>query len=302
MIRVVLVALAAVPFLSGRADAALVYEAGHHAIVAARNDGAHPRVIAHGFSPQLSPGGRLVAYFTSGRNGDRLSVVRRDGHHRHVLLTGWSFDGPGVAWSPDDRYLVAAWNGAPPPVVARLVDVRRRTVRRITQDWDYAGATFAPDGDMFVLETAGSGDRVVDDELRLVDVAPGKKKRYFADGNAALWGLRGIAYEAGRRLLLRKHVDEQPETILGRQAFPIDWSADGNRLLAWENSQFTRQAVLIDLSPRTVRRVKEPIFPVALSRDGSDVLGEMDGDVVERTSDGTIRLLASDATSPSWTK
>ena len=302
MVRIALAALAAALLLVPSADAVLVYEAGpakRHTIVAARNDGSHARVVAHGTAPQVSPTGHLIAFFKVRRDGDRLYVVDNRGRDRHLLAR--SFWGPGVAWSPDDRYLVADPSGELPNYGARLIDVRRRTARRVKAEGIYDGASFTPDGKAFTLNMGSFASARVAGDLRQVDPAT-RKSRAIGEGDEPRWGTRGLAYNFYDELLLRKHLDERPETILDREAYPVDWSADGNRLLAWEESRLARQAVIIDLSPRRIRRVQEPIFPAALSRDGRKVLGEMDGDVVERSGDGAIRVLARDATHPSWTK
>lgn len=306
MIRVALAALAAILAFAAPADAVLVYQRGagdDTVVVAARNDGSHARVVAHGFGPQVSPSGRLIAYFTGRCASDCVHVVDRRGGHHH-LLSRWSWYVDGVAWSPDERYMVVESSrhfGAP----ARLIDVRRNTSTDIKSggDQEYGGASFTPDGsavDVAMLIVSSSGST---GDLRHVDIETGKG-RWIGGCDTPLWGRHGLACNDDDQyeLVLRKHLDEDPETILRRNAYPVDWSANGNRLLAWEYSRLARQAVLIDLSPRTIRRVWEPIYPVALSRDGEEVLGEMQGNVVERASNGAVRVLAPDAASPSWTK
>jgi hypothetical protein len=301
------VACALALLLPGEASAVLVYQRGtgdDAVVVAARNDGSHARVVAHGFGPQVSPRGRLIAYFTRRCAQDCVHVVDRHGGH-HQLVSRWSWYGGGVAWSPDERYIVVESSrhfGAP----ARLINVRRNTSTDIKCgcDQEYGGATFTPDGRAFdiamvIVSSSGSAGY-----LRHVDIDTGKGRWIGCCGEDPLWGRHGLAYNDDDQyeLVLRKHLDEDPETILRRNAYPVDWSADGNRLLAWEASPLAHQAVLIKLSPRTIRRVKEPIFPTDLSHDGKKVLGEMDGDVVERSGNGTIRVVARGATSPSWTK
>lgn len=260
-------------------------------------------MIAHGYAPHVSPTGRLVAYFTGRCSPDCVHVVDRHGDH-HELVSRWSRYYGGVAWSPDERYVVVEsyrHYGAP----ARLINVRRNTSTDIESEGsqEYGGASFTLDGSavdvaMSIVSTSGSYS-----ELRHVDIRTGKG-RWIDCGNTPLWGRHGLACNDDDQyaLVLRKHLDEDPETILRRNAYPIDWSQDGNRLLAWEDSRLARQAVLIDLSPRRIRRIWDPIYPRALSRDGEEVLGEMHGDVVERGRNGAVRVLAPGASNPSWTK
>src|SRR5436305_13615535 len=68
------------------ASAVLVYERSKNPdyppreIVAARNDGSAPRIIARGDGPQVSPSGHRVAYFASS-DGEDLYVVGIRGRH-----------------------------------------------------------------------------------------------------------------------------------------------------------------------------------------------------------------------------
>jgi hypothetical protein len=305
VIRIALITVFTVLLLAAPADAVLVYQAKegtHPVVVAARDDGSHARVVAHGYRPQVSPRGRLIAYFQIGdRTGNRLNVVGTHGDHRHLLASRTDSDS-GVAWSPDDRYLTVAPSlDFDYPV--RLVDVRKGTTKRMRADAEYAGAGWTPDGTALTIWSAISSSSGVTDFLTHVKVASGERQPLDEEGAFPLWSRHGLAFEGDSGgLLLKKHLDEGPETLLAREAYPVGWSANGNRLLAWEHSRFAQQAVLIDLSPRTIRRVKEPVFPTALSHDGKKVLGEMNGDVVERSGNGTVKVLARDATSPSWTK
>jgi hypothetical protein len=207
------------------------------------------------------------------------------------------------AWSPHDRYLVVGDD----PSDALLVDVRRRAKTHVPVGGMYAtftGASFDPDGSMFAVS---AGTVQGGEPLKAVDLAT-LNRRSLGEGIAPLWGEHGVAFLHDRRLMLRKHVGGEAETLLQRNAWPRDWSADGNRLLVYEDSSLARQPVLIDLSPRRIKRLRG-FFPYRLSRDGREILGaagghigETDGDVVVREPDGTLKVLARNATGPSWTK
>jgi hypothetical protein len=308
MIRLSLGALAASVLLATPAHAVLVYKGEpvngrSGSIIAARNDGSDTRIIGRGVAPRVSPNGHKVAYIHPAVEGDQLFVVGNRGRHRHLLAApAWDigpFRAP-LAWSHDGRYLVApnARGGA------WLVDVRHRTKTHIRAGGDFFGASFDPGSTMFAV--AGSS-KTHEETLRAVD-AETLERRRLASGATPVWGSRGLAFSRGDLLLLRKHFGERAETLLRRRAFAFDWSADGNRLLAYEESSLAREVVVIDLSPRRIKRVRH-LFPGDLSRDGTEILGQaggspngVDGDIVVAKLDGTSKVLATNATTPSWTK
>jgi hypothetical protein len=273
-------------------------------IIAARNDGSDTRVIGRGGAPRVSPGGHKVAYIHTALSGSKLFVVGNRGRHRHLLaaptLDTGPYSGAPIAWSHDERYLVApdARGGA------WLIDVRHRTKAHIRAGGDFFGGSFDPGSSMFAVS---GNSRTSEETLRVID-AETLEKRRLADGSTPIWGSRGLAFSRGDRLMLRKHFGERAETLLRRRAFAFDWSADGNRLLAFEESSLAREVVVIDLSPRGIKRVRN-MFPAELSRDGTEILGqaggspdETDGDVVVGKLDGTLKILATNAARPSWTK
>jgi WD40-like Beta Propeller Repeat len=298
--RLLLASIAAALLLAAPANAVLVYQQGgegHDApIVAARNDGTDTRLVAHGFAPSLSPSGHRVAYLRRGPDAYQLYVVGNRGLHRHRVAFRVFDTGPfpSIAWSPDDRYLIVA----DPHGGAHLVDVRKRTSRHVKAGGDYGGASFTPDCDEFAI-CGIPGARGSD--LREVDLKT-LAHRSMGDGCSPIWGRRGLAFERPNRLLFREHIGDRAEALLHRHAFPIDWSADGARLLAYEQSPMADHPLLIDLSPRHLTQIHEPIFPRDLSRNGQEILGESDGDIVVRKSDGTLQVLAASGVRPSWTK
>jgi hypothetical protein len=308
MSRVMVATVLAVLALVTSADAVLVYQGKpangrSGSIVAARNDGSDTRIIGRGVAPRVSPNGHKVAYIHPGVEGDQLFVVGNRGRRRHLLAAPTWDIGPfraPLAWSHDGRYLIApnARGGG------WLVDVRHRTKTHIRAGGDFFGGSFDPGGPMFAV--AGLS-RTRGETLRAVD-AKTLERRRLAGGATPVWGSRGLAFSRGDSLLLRRHFGERAETLLRRRAFAFDWSADGNRLLAYEESSVAREVVVIDLSPRRVKRVGH-IFPGDISRDGTEILGqtggspnEADGDIVVAKLDGTFKVVATNAGRPTWTK
>jgi WD40-like Beta Propeller Repeat len=302
-------ALAAAP----PAAAVLVYQSTEtrqgserHVVVAARNDGSHARVVAGGFAPSVSPDGRLVAYFTTGRSGIDLYVTRTEGGATprlliHAKAYHWGYL---LLWSPDSRFLLAPRLSGPG---AYLVDVRRGT-RRLTPTRQYAGAAFSPDGSRIVLDEAFDCDDCSD---RLVLLRSGSlEKERTIRGFGPAWGARGLAFARRNRIMIVRDIDSQPKTLLSADRevlVPVDWSASGRRLLAVTATRFptaTFRGLLVRRADGAATEVPYAFRTVvALSRDGRTILGESPGsDVVSVAADGTERVLARRARRPSWTK
>ena len=301
--RLVVTTALAVLAPAAPAQAVLVYQApqpstgGDAEIIAAKNDGTDARLIAQGIGPRVSPGGHKVAYV---KGNESLWVVGNRGRRRHLLSKHVYDTGPFVplAWSHDERHLIApSTTGG-----AWLVDVRDRTKTRIRLSGEFFGASFNPDGSMFAIARASA----VRSTLAAVDL-PTLERHPLGEGTGPLWGRHGVAYAGADGLMLREDLDERPETLLRRYAFPVDWSADGRRLLA-QNSYLARQAILIDLHPRRIKRLKHRIIPAQLSRDGTEVLGrtgpanQASGNIVVRKPSGRVMVVATNADRPSWTK
>jgi hypothetical protein len=309
-----LVALGSLAFAAS-ASAKLAYQRLGEAhtsegIYVARDDGSHPRRVIGGYYPYLSPRGHRIAYFGKSRVG--LHVVGVGGRHERLVLRR-ALDagrGVGVAWSPDERYLVA-----PRPFErkerAYLVDLKRETARHIWTGYWFRGASFAPDGSRVVLSDAGA------EELTVFRLSP-FASRDVLPGTDPVWGRRGLAFARVRRtggvseyrdmgILVRRHGRNRTVLHEERAALrPVDWTADGRVLLVAEstNAAATRwQPLLLRPASGELRRVPVDLHEIAaLSDDGRRVLGEDSRDVVSVTADGTVETLAREATHPSWTK
>ena len=269
--------------------------------MASRPDGSDPRVVAHGFAPQVSPNGHYVAYFTpGGSEGDKLYVVGVRGLHRR-LLTGGVFAPPtrdrSVAWSPDERYLVV---GNVRGRGGYLVDVRAGTRAPVRTEDDYGGASFAPDGETFaIVNLFGTADLFA---VRTAD----RRKRPLGSGFAPVWGIPGLAFAREHRVLLRPRIDGSARTVYQKAdsvVVPVDWSADGEWLLIARYVSTPASGIRAILrDPDAGTRVLPGKFAAiaGLSRDGTRVLGEQNGNVVAANRAGGVRVLAQHATRPSW--
>jgi hypothetical protein len=300
---VVLAAAIAVLLCPAEAGAVLVYQRGadetlHDApIVVARNNGTHPRVVAHGFGPQISATGRRLTYLVlNGR--DALYEVGVDGANRRRLTFHVMPSVPprGVAWSPDDRYVVTASD----EFGVRLVDRQRRKAFS-RGPGSYAGASFAPDGERYAVESGGTEGAVVVDP-----VERGRSVSVWS-GVRPVWGGPGIAFGREHKVLLRRRIGGPARTLMTEpfpSISPVDWSANGHRLVVFENPpRAPARAAVIGLESKKVTRIPVPVSSVTgISNDGHDVLAEQDGDIVLLRLDGTRRVLVPNATFATWTK
>ena len=301
------VVLGLLPAACARASVAYERQADG-AIVVADARGGHPRVVAHGQTPELAPDGRHVAYVVHrfGR-GDAARVVGAHGGRPWTLLPD-TIGSPAVTWSPDGRYAVAGFEQA------CLVDVRLRRRRCLRLGLEgYGGAVFSPSGRTLLVD-----DEILPDDSELVRVSMrrGYLGRLPGTGYLPVWGRRWLAWLStdathyagptfyglgvtrdlrlrGKRTLLTTGADDA--------LAPLAWSADGRRLLVAESVQGGVRALLLSPATGAVVTLPTPFSGVAaLSRDGRRVLGTIGDDVVSVRDDGTVTVLATGATSPSW--
>lgn len=329
---VALVGALATPPLAG---AALVYQKSikKTSVWIAGDDGSAPRRLVTGALPRISPDGSAVAYLANaGTAHPSLREIPAAGGPVRTLVERWRF---GVfAWSADGRYVASLAgdnNGK-----ARLVLVDRTTGTRRTVDRGYfAGASFSPASDELVYSYAARETLFPKANLRAVPVAGGAFRRVTSDGRSLypLWGPQRIAHVRYSRPTGRFRKQDGPKfniwTVAGdgsaRAALtrdnapflltglvPLAWSADGSRLLALFQGQDIVYPVSIDPATgkqRVVGRRKDAIFPTALSKDGSTVLGFTGFLGVGRVNvvtvpyaGGTPRVLVAKAENPDWNR
>jgi hypothetical protein len=167
------------------------------------------------------------------------------------------------------------------------------------------------------------GELLIPDGLNVYLVPIHGKTRYgglgFGFNQFPLWGPGGIAYEQddGDRyspptfseISLANRIHGSHRVLLRSSPglLPTSWSRDGSRLLVAQVAGNNLRPLLVDTATDQQR-----MLPVAfssptryatlsISKDGQRVIGEMNGNVVAETIDGTLQLLAKDATTPSWT-
>jgi Tol biopolymer transport system component len=312
------IALAAVVLVSASAtpaSARLAYEkfagggGGPRGVYVARDDGSQPRlVVKRGFAPYLSPRGRWIAYF--GKAGNGLHVVGLHGlQHRLVLRRAYDARaGSPLAWSPDERRIMAAslrgkdeggW----------LVDRRTRTASALAGE-GYGGASFAPHG----ARAAVSDDAGKSSKVTIFRADSMSRVSGFA-GTSPVWGPRGLAFTrfvspspvdpGGQRIVLR--AGGRTRSLLKQRGtlYPVAWSQDGRVLLvsAQDGPEDPVHALLLRPGSGRTTRVPGALGGIwDLSSDGRHVLAGYGPSVVSVKADGHMRILVPNGTHATWTK
>jgi hypothetical protein len=290
------------------ADAVLVYQrAGVREIVAARDDGSHPHVIAHGIDPIVSPNGRWVLFGTPRRADADLKLVRIEGGRVHFLMHNFPACGCGLqslwlrqVWSPDSRYVLAydASDG-----ITQLIDLVQHTRRERG-----CSGSFSPDVARIAI---GCDDVTPYSETRTLSIynIHNRSFRGIGSGDLPLWGTVGLAFTREKGLVLERKIGGHARLLVPNPSrtpflYPVDWSLRGRTLLAADGrEEFKLKALLVTLVSGRVVTLGPTFSEVdALSRRGRWVLGVTGGNVVAMRTDGSTRILARHAVSASWTK
>jgi dipeptidyl aminopeptidase/acylaminoacyl peptidase len=293
----------------------------------ARGDGSHARLLVRkAFAPNISPGGRWIAYFVPGRGpNDPPTVYARDGRGTRIRLGV----GSGGVWEPDARRYVLVAGKA-----LVLVDLASHA-RRVLARGEICCPSFSPHGRAVAF--ARIGGRTSDQfrsDVYVVRVADARVTRltHNGHGDRPAWGRSWIAYRhfhpangwtigqiwlmrpdgSGKRLLAAGNTDvSQAEQGID----PVQFSADGRRLLGCLAHEFHCPPVALELpgGKRHALRVtpnprRELAYGLAVSRDGKSVLVEAGGletphrVLVIPFTGGAPRVLVRNAQSPTWAR
>ncbi len=246
-------------------------------IYAASPADTHPRRLAVGASPLLSPDGTTVAYV-----GGPLQ------HPTGVRLIGTlggtptvvGISGEPMVWSPDSRLLAVQG-----PHGLAIVDARTLRVTPIRLPEASGTFSFSPDGTMLAFQhSTGSGIDVY--TVRRTD---GAIRRLTDDHRSGypLWGPGGeIAFERfGPDRCANCHGDVWVMNDSGGDLhqlththagiYPAAWSADGRRLLAAYPATHNGELYAVDVESGGARPLTPfvgDLFAQGLSRDGRTVL------------------------------
>ncbi len=301
-------------------------------------DGSHRHLLGPGDQPALAPNGKLVAASLLGSSGSAIVVYDAAGA-AHRFFDGRKVSGSAAAWSPDSRYLAAElFTNSPSPrdrsSSLAIVDTTTWSVRTLAHGYP-CGASFAPGlSERLVFAVARGSSVCPTGAVNVFTIgADGSAKRQLTrDGHSLnpVWGASSIAYDhfTARRndapvfqiWLMRSDGTHQHQythlrvpTLLDGLV-PLQFAADGTRLLARYEGQDTEQTWTIDLATNRLRELKiggQDIGPGALSLDGRTVLADR-GAFLNPSSSGTVETVpfsggrahavVAHAAQPSWNR
>ena len=335
-LAIVAVALLAAPALS---QATLVYTRKplDPRIFVAKDNGSGAHMLTKGRDPHISPDGQWVLFESNSKaHGYRpeLKIEAVDGTGGPRTLLG-SWAEPFVfAFSPDSSTVaVAAAAGRK----QRLVTIDLASGRQTTVAKGYfSGVGYSPDGGSLVYAKSPAEGFPPRSDVFRAALGSGVTEALTHDHKslAPLWGPNGEIvfvkllhgktrqYAPENQLFLMNENGGQVERLTHTKVdqllsglIPIEWSANGRRLLCEFGGQDTSYAVLVDPKTgkeTTLTKEREVGFVgSALSADGTTVLGaigEYEGNIPGRkvlaipSDGGKPKVLAKGATEPDWSR
>jgi Tol biopolymer transport system component len=324
-------ALAAIAPAGAGATLAFTRNPLHPAVFAAGDNGKGIHRIGAGSSPQVTPDGSSIAYLRAGREPELVLSPAAGGQPR-TLMKNWR-ESFYLAFSPDSK-MVAAERGAELGK-RKLVMIDLATGRRrVLAHGFFDGFSFSPDSRQLVYSKAGRAFSTTGN-LYVTPVGGGKTKAITADHRsiAPLWGPNGrivfdrvsnLKSEFGPKAQLyltgsgggqAKQLTHMPVARLLFGLSPVDWSANGNRLLAEFGGEDTSYAVTVNPRSGAERKVipgdfEQGFIGAALSADGKLVLGTTGGEepgphhhvAVVPYSGGKQKVIVADGYEPDWSR
>jgi hypothetical protein len=300
--RAALIALALL-FVAAPAHASIVYEKGiaNRGIYIASDDGSGARRLAAGTQAHLSGDGTTVLYVAGvGTSNPQLDEIAAAGGEPKKLLSHVVYG--AFAWSPDGRYVAEASGPFNGKSTLNLIDRTTGTSRAVAKGYFY-GASFSPQSDRLAYAVANSNRSIfAATNLYVAATAGGAPTPLRADGRSLypVWGPQKIAYSHWKKpprkgdgpkfdiALINPDGtgnvqithDKVPFLLSGLT--PIDWSADGTRLLAQFGGQDT--AYVMTVNPATgkeklIGSKSEGFIATGLTADGTTILGTSGGEI-----------------------
>jgi hypothetical protein len=311
-------------------------------VYVAKDNGSRARKIGAGSNPRVSPDGRTIVFYRSGKGQQpsELMTVPAAGGPPRRLASGWQ-DPFVFAWSADSSTIAVLLG--PEVGKQRLTTIDLATgIQRTIAGGFFSGVSFAPHGGQLVFAQSNTEFGTKSDVYRIDLLPPGAEsvaavlpQRLTSDHRSfsPLWGpnerivfvkhLGGKSRKYGPKndLFLMnpdgKGVKRLTDTKVGpllSGLSPTDWSASGKQLLAEFGGQDTTYAVTVN--PRTgteraLTRERETGFVgTALSGNGKLVLGSLGGfepgpghKVISIPyKGGKPKVLANNASEPDWSR
>ncbi len=281
------------------------------AVFVAKDDGSAARRVGLGSSPRVSPDGKTIVFYRSGKGKQpaALMVAAANGGAPKKLVTGWQ--NPFVfAWSPDSARIAVLLG---PEVGAQrltTIDIATGDQQTIASGF-FSGVSFSPEGsEQLVYARAPSESFPPRSDVYRIDLLPPgavgvaapEPQQLTSDHRSfsPLWGpsnrivfvkqLGGKQRKYGPKndLFLIKTDGSEVKRLTHTKVGPLlsglsptEWSANGRRLLAEFGGQDTSYAVAVNPrtgSERALTREREVGFVgTAISFNGKVVLGSIGG-------------------------
>ena len=286
-------------------------------------------MLGKGSDSSVSPDGARVAVIDSdetsaGAQNFRLELYATAGGAPRVL-TIWC---QGAYWSPDSTKLACVDHDPMTSETRSLLVIDAASAAITTLATGHFGSrvSFSPDSARiaYVQNTRDFSNK--GGALKVMDLASHATKTLRQHAAAPVWGLHAIAFSTVKAggpagSILNVAVVKPDGTRFRRLTHfhpdffrtglsPVDWSANGKRLLAALGGQDTFEAYAVNPRRGGARRIRAAVTPRALSRNGRFVIG---GDNTEASYDaahsnvvrvpwggGKARVLLRHAGSPSF--
>lgn len=295
----VLLVVAALLALPGVADAALTYTKGFNKprVYIAENSGKGARQIGLGGNSHISPDGRWVVYERLTHTGSELRLYSVAAGKSERVLGNW-VEPFTFAWSPDSSRFAALTGPLNGPKTLLLIDPETGGRTKVAQGY-FNGVSFSPDGEEVAYGLSRSESFPTRSDVYRAPTAGGTPVAltHTGDALAPLWGPGGrivfvrqlgakfrryhepanqlfLIDEAGGTMTQLTHTKVYP---LSEGLLPLQWSANGTRLLAEYGGEDQSYAVTVNIvtgAEKALTKNAETGFQgAALSADGQTVLG-----------------------------
>jgi Tol biopolymer transport system component len=336
----VTIAIAAALIAASPAGATITYEkapnTSHPSIWIANDDGSAAKRLAGGShggdQPVIAPDGSAVLFTARSTANPALAVVPAAGGPVRIL--GRNTQGTYV-WSPDSKTVAAELGSVPRTQRLVLIDVASGQIRTVVRG-EIEGVSFSPDGTRIAYARGPAGRGFPGrTDIYTAAVTGGPPTRITSTHADAqpVWGTTAIAfahYAKSRRrednpksnIWLvnpdgsgRRQLTHQRAAFLLTGPSPLEFSADGTRLLAEFGGQDTSYGEGVDVATGKVhvlshvRAVEFGLVAGGISRDGTKVIGATGGfDPAGRHNVVTVpfaggkpTVLVRNAFAPTWT-
>jgi Tol biopolymer transport system component len=333
----ILLALVVAMAVPAAAHATLTYTKGFNKpkVYVAENSGKGARSIGPGSNSRISPNGEWIVYERrTGENAEmRLYSVESGKSER--LLNPWR-ESFVLAWSPDSTMIAATTGGGlNSPGSLYVIDVESGKRTKVATGY-VNGVSFSPRSDEMVYGISQSQNIPSKSDIYRYAIVGGTSTPLSSDHNALdpLWSATGqIAFvrqlgaksrkyqpanqlfvmnDEGQRISQLSHTKVDP---LASGLGPVQWSANGKRLLAEFGGQDQSYAVAVNAvtgAEKALTSDPESGFQgAALSADGRTVLGttglNFGGDskpsvVTVPFSGGPQKVLVVGGYNPTWSE